>query len=316
MTTENSILDSDPAVIRSTSRRRFRIALLVVAALVTGGIARSIASEGSDSFLVSWLPWMRETPATMYFVDTSTTALVPVTRMLSRDTTVEDFVAEFVAGPADGAGLSGVIPTNTAVTSVTLESGTLAVALTGDPTTFDSPTSREAIRQTLTSWKGVDVVSFSVGGVPVDVMDSSGHLVFFYDEQRDMLIAEPVVAREPRDVLDAFLEGPAAADLVGLPEDVELLEFEFSQDSGLLSLNFTYLPSVRAFAFDHPTAMRRVLEGLITTMTTEFPQIQGLYLDFEGHATLGLGQCADLLRTLQLQPEILNDERLLARRVA
>jgi hypothetical protein len=144
-------------------------------------------------------------------------------------------------------------------------------------------------------------------------MASSGHLVYFYDESRDMLLGFPTAADEPRAVLAEFLAGPGDPALVGLPADVELLEFDFTSDSGLLSLDFTYLPSVRNFALDHPDAMRRVLEGLIATMTTGFPQIDGLYLDFEGRATLGLGQCADLLRTLQLQPEVLNDERLLAR---
>jgi hypothetical protein len=48
-------------------------------------------------------------------------------------------------------------------------------------------------------------------------------------------------------------------------------------------------------------------------MTTEFPEIEGVWIDFEGHANLGLGQCAHLLRTLQLHPEVLNDERLLSR---
>jgi hypothetical protein len=57
--------------------------------------------------------------------------------------------------------------------------------------------------------------------------------------------------------------------------------------------------------------MRRTLEGLIATLTTATPETNFVYLDFEGHATLGLGQCANLLRTVQPTPEILNDERLL-----
>ena len=58
--------------------------------------------------------------------------------------------------------------------------------------------------------------------------------------------------------------------------------------------------------------MRRILEGLIASLTTGFADTGYVYLDFEGHATLGLGQCANLLRRVQPPPEILNDERLLS----
>ena len=293
--------------------RRVRVGALVVAALITGLVARSLVTEGADSFLVRWLPWMQDTPVTLYFTDESRTGLVPVSRTLPRDAAVDDLVAALLAGPAGGTGLENLIPTGATATSVTLADGALALELSGDPTAFAAPLVRDALRHTLTTWQGVETVTVRVSGVEVDVMESTGHLVFFYDEARDMLIAQPSTADEPRDVLAEFLEGPSTTDLVGLPADVALLEFDYSADSGLLSMDFTYLPSVRAFALDHPDGMRRVLEGLIATMTTGFPQIDGLYLDFEGRATLGLGQCADLLRTLQLQPEVLNDERLLAR---
>lgn len=293
--------------------RRVRMGAFVVAALVAGFVARSLATDGADSFLVRWLPWMQDTPVTLYFTDDSRTGLVPVSRDLPRDAAIDDLVAALLAGPAGGTGLENLIPTGTTATSVTLTGGALALDLSGDPTSFAAPLVREALRHTLTAWKEVETVAVRVSGVEVDVMASTGHLVFFYDEDRDMLIAQPSTAEQPRDVLAEFLEGPSTTGLVGLPADVELLEFDYSADSGLLSMDFTYLPSVRTFALDHPEGMRRVLEGLIATMTTGFPQIDGLYLDFEGHATLGLGQCADLLRTLQLQPEVLNDERLLAR---
>ncbi len=44
-----------------------------------------------------------------------------------------------------------------------------------------------------------------------------------------------------------------------------------------------------------------------------FPEVEAVRLDFESHNALGLGQCADLLRTPQAWPDILNDERILAR---
>ena len=309
MTTSYDAVDPTPGSLG----RRLRLGALVVAALAAGLIARSLVTDGSDSFLVRWLPWLGDTPVTLQFTDGSRAALVPVSRTLPRDATVDDLIAALLAGPAEGTGLESLLPSGTVAGRVALTAGVLEVDLSGDPADYEAPLVREAIWHSLASWKGVDTVELSVGGTPVDVMDSTGHLVYFYDEARDMLVAQPSAASEPRDVLAEFLAGPSTAGLVGLPADVELLEFDYSADSGLLSMDFTYLPSVRTFALDHPEAMRRVLEGLIATMTTGFPQIDGLYLDFEGRATLGLGQCADLLRTLQLQPEILNDERVLAR---
>jgi hypothetical protein len=286
--------------------------VLIVAALALGFVARSLVTEGADSFLVRWLPWLQDETVTVYFGDPSGTALAPVARTLPRDATAADLVAELVAGPAAGTGVTALLPPGTSASRVAVTTTAIEVDLSGDPADF-SPLARESLRQTLQGWEGAETVRITVGGVPVEVMDSTGHLVYFYDEGRDMLVGRPSEAEQPREVLAEFMAGPGTPALVGLPADVELITFEFTADSGLLSLDFTYLPSVREFALDHPEAMRRVLEGLIATMTTGFPQIEGLYLDFEGRATLGLGQCADLLRTLQLHPEILNDERLLAR---
>jgi hypothetical protein len=295
-------------------RRRSRVgALLIVALLGLGFVARSLVTEGTDSFLVRWLPWLQDETVTVYFGDPTGTALAPVARTLARDATVADLVAELIAGPAAGSGVLPLLPPGTVASRVAVATDAIEVDLTGDPADFASPLVRESLRQTLSGWDGRDTVRVTVGGIPIDVMASTGHLVYFYDEGRDMLVGHPSPATQPREVLAEFMAGPATTGLVGLPVDVELITFEFTADSGLLSLDFTYLPSVRDFALDHPEAMRRVLEGLIATMTTGFPQIEGLYLDFEGRATLGLGQCADLLRTLQLHPEVLNDERLLAR---
>lgn len=294
-------------------RGRLGIALLIVAALAVGFVARNLVTDGADSILVRWLPWLQDRTATVYFGAPEGGALVPVARVLPRDATAEDIVAELLAGPAADSGVMALLPPGTTADRIAITEDAIEVDLSGDATAFAPPLVRESLRQTLAGWNGAETVLVTVGGVPVDVMTSTGHLVYFYDEDRDMLLGYPAASDQPRDVLAEFLAGPGNPALVGLPPDVELLEFDFTSDSGLLSLDFTYLPSVRDFALDHPDAMRRVLEGLIATMTTGFPQIEGLYLDFEGRATLGLGQCADLLRTLQLHPEILNDERLLAR---
>ena len=50
-------------------RRRWRATAVVLALFLVGVLARSIAVDGSDSFLVRWLPWMQRTEVTMYYGD-------------------------------------------------------------------------------------------------------------------------------------------------------------------------------------------------------------------------------------------------------
>ncbi|HEX5630990.1 MAG TPA: hypothetical protein VFY15_04970, partial [Acidimicrobiia bacterium] len=233
-------------------------------------------------------------------------------RTVPRDADAAVVIDELLTGPSPDLGLVGLLPAGTTATRVFEGEALLEIDLTGDPAAFTDPLIKAALRHTLASWDSTLVPRVTVSGTMID-LSGGEQLIYFYSEERDALLAFPMPAADPRDVLAAFLDGPSTSSLVGLPADVELIEFEYSASSGLLSLDFTYRPSVRDFALDHPDAMRRVLEGLIATMTTGFPQIDGLYLDFEGRAALGLGQCADLLRTLQLTPEVLNDERLLAR---
>jgi hypothetical protein len=291
-------------------RRPWRAAALVAGLFIVGILARSIAVDGSDSFLVRWLPWLQRTDVTMYYADPMRPGLVPVSRGLDRDATIDDFVAEYLAGPAETAGLASPLPAGTGVAALALDGSNLRVDLTGAAAGLDA-LGAIALRETLLSWEAVETVVVTVDGV--EVVAPAGHLLFFYDEGRDMLVAEPIVADAPRDVLAAFLAGPTMDGLVGLPADVSMISFQYEPSRELLRLDFTYTESVRIFALDHPLATRRVLEGLIATMTIAFPQFEGLYLDFEGHSALGLGQCADLLRNLQVTPESLNDERLLAR---
>lgn len=286
---------------------------IVVVALVGGGlVARSLVADGADSPLLRWLPWMQDRTATVFFGDAGSPALVPVARTVPRDADAALVIDELLAGPNSDLGLVGLLPPGTTATRVVEGEALLEIDLTGDPAAFADPLIKAALRHTLASWDATLVPRVTVSGTALD-LSGGEQLVYFYSEERDALLAFPMPAADPRDVLAAFLDGPSTSGLVGLPADVELIDFEYSASSGLLSLDFTYRPSVRDFALDHPDAMRRVLEGLIATMTTGFPQIDGLYLDFEGRAALGLGQCADLLRTLQLTPEVLNDERLLAR---
>jgi spore germination protein GerM len=165
-----------------------------------------------------------------------------------------------------------------------------------------------AIVETMTALPGVTSVALSVEGKPV--ADSAKRVPLLYYASAKGLVAVPVSATHPRAALTTYLSGPPDAELTGLPSDVRLLAYEYDAAGGLLSLNFSYTPSVRTLALEKPELMPLALLGLIASLT-EFPGVRAVRLDFQGQTRLGLGQCSDLLHTPQPRPELLNDERLL-----
>jgi hypothetical protein len=297
----------------TTRWTRPRLALAVIGALLLGVVGRGIVVDGSDSAFVRWLPWLDRTAANFYFGDPTGEYLVPVTRTLSGDATEPEALLDtLLAGPTPGSGLTTPIPDGTTVESVTLDDdGLLSVDL-GGAYTLDAPfLAHEAVLQSLRSWPGVESVVVTVGGTALD-SNSSGRLLFFYDEDLDMLVAQPTNLLRPGDVLTAWIEGPGDPRFVGLPDDILPSGVELGANE-LLTLEFNFEESLRDFAVDHPESVRRVLEGLIATFNTGFPEVGAVLLDFEGQNALGLGQCANLLNTAQTLPDVLNDERLLAR---
>jgi spore germination protein GerM len=215
-----------------------------------------------------------------------------------------------LAGPAAGTGLLDLMPAGTTVRSLSHDDQVVDIDVSGEFLGDPPALARHALVHSIASWPDVEEVRISVDGVELDPVPG-GRLLFFYDAARDMLVARPTAAVTARDTLAEYLAGPGEARLTGLPADVVVLQFESAPGSGLIKLNFRYTDSLRAMATGDGEGMRRTLEGLIATLTTGTPETNFVYLDFEGHATLGLGQCANLLRTVQPVPEILNDERLL-----
>jgi spore germination protein GerM len=286
--------------------------VLVALALLVGFLARTVAVDGSDSPLLSWLPWNSRTTVTLFFGDSNGEYLVPVSRTVSgEEAEPAALVDSLLAGPEAGTSLVGLVPTGTEVQSIDFADGQLAVDLGGTYSEDADLLSAEAIYQSMRSWPDVTEVTVTVDGQLLET-NTTGHLLYFYDEGLDRLVAQTTNRVRAEDVVLAYLDGPSDTDLIGLPAEVQLLSTELGSNE-LLTLRFTFPDELGEFAVDHPDSVRRVLEGLIATFNTGFPDVGGVLLDFEGHNALGLGQCANLLNTVQQMPEVLNDERLLTR---
>jgi spore germination protein GerM len=306
-------IDETP-VNQSDHSRRTAVVALVVGLLVFGWFARSVAVDGSQSLALRWLPWMQRTSINLYFGHPSDSVLVPISRsMAPSDETPVAIIDALLAGPPDGLGLLPLIPAGTTLRTATLDDGVFSVDLSGDVNALDDPMTIESLGLSISSWSAVRAVEVALNGVPVDMDSAMSHQMYFWDRTDGMLVAMPATALSPRDVLAEYLAGPDREGFFGLPSEVQVVSYRLDGRNGLLTLDFTFEDSLRAFALEDSQGMRRVLEGLIATMTITFPEVDGVYLDFGGQPMLGLGHCADLLRSLQLTPKPLNDERLLSR---
>lgn len=295
---------------RGHSRRLLRIFLL--AALLGAGFwVRSLPPLKVSPGLAEWWPGTTPTMAALYFADGR--FLFPVSRRMPANGDRPRAVLQaLLAGPNAGTGLTNPVPPGVEIRSFQLAGGVAQIDLSGAILGDGGDTHRAetAIVETMTALPGVTSVSLSVEGKPL--AESARRTPLLYYASANGLVVVPVSVRDPRAALTTYLAGPPSPELTGLPPDVRLLKYEYDPTEGLLSLNFTYTPSVRALALERPERMRLLLLGLIAGLT-EFPQVRAVQLDFEGRTRLGMGQCSDLLRTPQPRPELLNDERLLGR---
>ena len=285
--------------------------LLLVTLLGMGFWVRSLPPIKGAVGAAGWWPWPTTTMATLYFTDGR--FLFPVSRrMPTNDELPRAALQALLAGPSARSGLRGPIPPGVEIRSFQLANGVarinLSAAFLGEH--GDMQAAERALVETMTALPGVTSVALSVEGK--SLAESAAREPLLYYASANGLVAVPASVTDPRAALAKYLADPPDPDLTSLPPDVRLLTYEYDPADGLLSLNFTYTPSLHALALGKPERTRLLLLGLIAGLT-EFRQVRAVQLDFEGRSRLGLGQCSDLLRTPQPRPALLNDERLLGR---
>jgi spore germination protein GerM len=292
---------------------------------------RTYANGTTLADLRSRLPWFNQPLVTLYFMDESGTFFVPVTRPVSAHEELwHTAVTELRRGPKPGSPLRNVVPNDLVVSALAVHNGIAHLDLAGSAITrLDAETATHAamaLQQTLLALPTVMQVEITVAGHPLftaldnvsSVPGQRGDLLYYVAD--NYLVAVPFPSNPDqqnttlaalRQIALAYLQGaPTASRLVGLPPQTELLELTFNEENGLAYVNLRYTQAVRELAIAEPEQMRLVLTGLIYTLTA-VPGVKAVMLDFEGQRQLGLGQCRSLLRTPQLRPEILNDERLM-----
>lgn len=322
-----------------TVPRQARWPALIAAVLMLGAALRVFTSPSPISDLGGWLPWLNRPTVTVYFTDSEGRYFVPISRPVSSD---EDLpraaLEELVRGPKAGAGLRRTVPPTTEIRRLDVQDGVAYVdftrALLAGTSAEFIPSKAEglstgldeddvvrtvtAVGKTLMALPEIEDVRVTVEGQPLEAAGvgsapTGNTTVTLYFTYQDYLVPIdqplPGGSNTPRRAMEAYLQGPPSdGSLAGLPSGTELLAFDFDPDNGLAYVNMTYTEDVRALAIAEPEQVRLILTSIIFTLT-EFPQIQAVMLDFEGHAQLGLGQCRDLLRTPQVRPAVLNDER-------
>ncbi|MBI2917365.1 MAG: GerMN domain-containing protein [Chloroflexi bacterium] len=282
--------------------------LLLVGLLVATGLGLRLAAGQSSLSVSGWLPWLHTPTVTLYFPGKDGRLLVPVARRVAAgEVTPQGAVEHLLRGPTDRARLAPALPPSARLARFELRDGNAVVEVTGEL----SPTVQTALRRTLLEFpqvKSVRVVS--PGAAPEGALPGLQPVYYTYGSY---LVPEWKTASGPGGALQLYLAGPGEGlGLQGLPSDVRLVEYRLDAARGLAYVNFTYTSSLRELAIAEPAKMRRILIGIVATLT-EFPEVKAVKLDFQGHTALGLGQCSDLLRAPQARPAMLNDEAILAR---
>jgi spore germination protein GerM len=244
----------------------------------------------------------------LYFADGA--FLFPVSRRLpTNDQLPRAALEALLAGPSRPGKLTRAIPDGVEIRSFSVADSVARIDLSRAlGTGAGERMALAAITETMTRVPGISSVAVSVQGQPL--LASAPRTPLLYFPTADGLVAVPTKATTARAALAAYLSGPPAPEMTGVPADVRLLTYDYDTANRLLSIGFTYTPGVRTLALEKPERTRMLLLGLIASLT-EFPDVGAVRLDFGGQSRLGLGECSDLLRSPQPRPALLNDERLL-----
>jgi spore germination protein GerM len=278
--------------------------VLVVAAVIGGGVWMRTLPPGA-LLAAGPFKWQTRTIVNLYFVDGP--YLFPVSRPFETNDRLPRAALEaLLAGPGPSATLQRAIAHGVEIRSFNVADGVARIDLSG--ALGDERTALAAITATMTGVPGISSVAVNVDGHPLQASTRRTPLLYF--PSADGLVAVPSQAADARATLDAYLSGPPAPEMTGVPADVRLLAYDYDAADRLLSIGFTYTPAVRTLALEKPERTRMLLLGLIASLT-EFPGVRAVRLDFGGQSRLGLGECSDLLRSPQPRPALLNDERLL-----
>jgi len=286
-------------------QRRF-FSVLAVAVVIAGGLWLRALPAGS-LLAAGLFRWPTGTTVNLFFPDGR--FLFPVSRRFQADEQLPRGVLEaLLAGPHAPARLQNTFPPGIEIRAFSVVDGVATINLSRDlGHGSDAQRGLAAITATLTRLPGVTSVTVSVQGRPV--MTRAPRTPLLYFAAAEGLIAVPTDASDARAAMAAYLSGPPAADMTGVPADVRLLNYDVAS-GGQLSLGFAYTSSMRALALEQPGRTRLLLLGLIASLT-DFPAVNSVRIDFGGQSRLGLGECSDLLRSPQHRPALLNDERLL-----
>ena len=288
---------------------RVLVWVLIVSAVFGAGLwLRTLQPMNLAAGLAGWLPWPTTTTVTLYFIEGP--FFFPVSRrMPATDELPRAALEALLAGPSAASGLTSALPSGVDIRSVRITDGVAHVDLSRAflDGHADTRMAMTAVTNTMTQLPGVTSVALSVDGEPFG--DSARRVPLLYYPSAHGLVASPVSATNPRAALAAYMSGPPAADLTGVPSDVRLVTYDFEPTTGLLSLGFTYTPLMRTLALEAPGRVRSLLLGLIASLT-EFPEVRAVQLDFGGQSRLGLGECSDLLLPPPPRPALLTHEPL------
>ena len=288
----------------AAGRHVARIAVSVVAILLVGMLARFALPAGVDGVLKT-LPWLSPPTVTLYYPTADGDHLVPVTRVVDREAGVEDAITELLRGPLDRTWLTPAVEGDPPV--VSREGATVVV--TYGPASNPAAEELRAVELTLLALPTVSDVRF-VGALTEDALAEprAGPQLFYAAGPYVIPVPAPAGSTGLKEVLADYLRGEGhGVALMGLPGDVMLREIRLDAERNLLTVELSYTESLRELALNNEILTRRILEGLIATLT-QFESVDAVLLNFDGRTRLGLGGCRDLLRAPQIAPTSLNDE--------